>query len=73
MYNRFKADIFSLGVRLYDLYIGNKPFKETLKTDSSYKFIIHRNYNNYWTTIASDLKGIKNSKDLMILKIYIIK
>ena len=38
LYDGIKADIFSLGVILFNLYIGNAPFGEPKKTS---KFYIH--------------------------------
>ena len=67
LYDGYQADIFSLGVILYKLYNGNKPFKESSKKDHFYQYIMDEDYKNYWKKITPGLKGIKdfeNFKDL---------
>jgi len=65
LYNGFKADIFSLGVILFNLYTGKNPFfKLPIKEDKIYKYIFHENYPKFWETITINLEGNENLKDL---------
>ena len=69
-YNGIEADIFSLGVILFNLYIGKAPFGEPLKSSKFYSNIIFGDYPKYWALITDDLKGhMKNLKIQKILKI----
>ena len=56
-YNGIKADIFSLGVVLFNLVTGKAPFKENSKDkDEYYKLIpsdLNGNYDAYWNKINS--------------------
>ena len=62
-YDGYKADIFSLGVILFNLYTGKPAFKTHTIIDSEYKYIKHGNYESYWKTVTPGLKGIKDLKD----------
>ena len=63
LYDGYKADIFSLGVILFNLYTGNRPFIEPSKKDDFYQYIMDEDYKNYWKNITPGLKGIKDLKD----------
>ena len=62
-YDGYKADIFSLGVILYNLYTGKKPFQDHTIIDSKYKYIKHGNYEIYWNKVTGGLEGIKDLED----------
>ena len=47
-YDGIKNDIFSLGVLLFVITIGNFPFESPTYSDEKYKFIIKGNYNRFW-------------------------
>ena len=51
LYDGYKADIFSLGVILYNLYTGNRLFIEPSKKDHFYQYIMDEDYKNYWKKI----------------------
>ena len=63
LYNGFKADIFSLGVILFNLYTGKSPFQLPLKIDKDYKYIFQGDYKSYWANITETLKGNENLND----------
>ena len=69
-YDGFKADIFSLGVILFILYTGKKPFKKqiNIKYDPFYNYIKHGNYEQFWNNFTVDLKGIKDLDDFKDFK-----
>jgi serine/threonine protein kinase len=48
-------DIFSLGVTLFVIVLGKKPFKFANNEDFLYDLIIHNNYETYWDKV---LKGV---------------
>ena len=65
-YDGFKADIFSLGVCLFIMVIGNYPFIDGLKVDKYYKFIASKKaYNKvkYWELVGAQ-STTKNFKSL---------
>lgn len=47
-YDGVLADIFSLGVVLFVLVMGFYPFDKPNITDSKYKLIIKKDFNNFW-------------------------
>jgi serine/threonine protein kinase len=47
-FDGIKNDIFSLGVLLFGITIGNFPFQRTSYSDEKYKFIIKKNYKRFW-------------------------
>ena len=63
LYDGFKADIFSLGVILFNLYTGKNPFKGHTILDSKYQYIIDGNYEQYWKEVTGGLEGIKDLED----------
>ena len=68
LYDGIKADIFSLGVILFNLYIGNAPFGEPKKTSKFYINIILGDYPKYWEAITNALKGHEKFDDLKDFK-----
>ena len=46
--NGEKADIFSLGVVLFNLVAKKFGFQTSQKNDSLYKLIIDKNFDKYW-------------------------
>ena len=62
---QFKADIFSLGVILFNLVTCKYGFNSATKIDPFYIDIIQGNYENYWKNISPLIKGVsKEFKDL---------
>jgi serine/threonine protein kinase len=51
-------DIFSLGVTLFIIVLGKKPFKLASEDDFLYDMIIHHSYDAYWEKI---LKNVNNA------------
>ena len=47
-YDGKKNDVFSLGVLLFVITIGDFPFESATYSDDKYKFIIKGRYNNFW-------------------------
>lgn len=52
-YNGAKADIFSLGVLLFNLVTNKFPFKKAHISDLYYKFIIKKSYSSFWNILSS--------------------
>ena len=57
-YNGIKCDIFSLGVILFCLVFKSFPFSSATKSNSLYKLIFRKKYNEYWEEIGNK-NGIK--------------
>ena len=47
-FDGIKNDVFSLGVLLFGITIGNFPFQRASYSDEKYKFIIKKNYKRFW-------------------------
>ena len=60
-----KIDIFSLGVILFLLVVGEFPFEEPNKDDECYKYIIEQNWDEYWKLIDPENKFSENFKNLI--------
>ena len=65
-YDGRKNDIFSLGVLLFVITIGDFPFHSTTYSDEKYKFIIKGRYNKFWEffdyiDISDEFKDLINS------------
>ena len=61
-----KSDIFSLGVTLFIIVTGFKPFNSTKRCDNLYRKIWRRNYDSYWNDLPiKSLELSKNFKELM--------
>ena len=62
-----EADIFSLGVVLFNLVTGKPGFFTSNKDDRFYKFIYQKNYENYWKALKEFIKGVSQEfKNLYI-------
>lgn len=59
-----KNDIFSLGVLLFAITIGNFPFHRTSYSDEKYKFIIKKKYERFWEFFDS-IEISEEFKDLI--------
>jgi len=64
LYDGIKSFIFSLGVILFNLYIGNAPFQLPLKNNYFYTNIFLGDYPNYWALITYSLEGHEKFNDL---------
>ena len=56
-YSGEKADIFSLGVILFNLITGVNGFTTSSNNDIYYKFIKDGKINEYWDNIAQSLQN----------------
>ena len=69
-YLGIEADIFSLGVVLFNIVTGKFGFGYSLKNDNLYSYIAARSYNSYWNKISSMIPNVSNYsnefKDLYI-------
>ena len=59
-YSGEKADIFSLGVILFNLVTGVNGFKTSTNNDYHYKSIMDGKINLYWEKVAYSLKNANN-------------
>ena len=65
-YNGIKNDIFSLGVLLFVITIGDFPFESATYSDEKYKFIIKGRFTKYWEffnyiNISDEFKDLINN------------
>ena len=65
-YDGIKNDIFSLGVLLFVITIGDFPFESATYSDEKYKFIIKGRFNKFWEffnhiDISNEFKDLINS------------
>ena len=65
-FNGIKNDIFSLGVLLFVITIGDFPFESTTYSDEKYKFIIKGRFSQYWEffnyiNISDEFKDLINN------------
>ena len=65
-YDGIKNDIFSLGVLLFVITIGDFPFKSGTYSDDKYKFIIKGRFNKFWEffdfiNISDEFKDLINN------------
>ena len=63
-----KADIFSLGVLLFNLVTGKFGFISSKRNDPFYIYIISKNFNKYWSLLKKHIKfpPSQDFKDLYI-------
>jgi len=62
-----KSDIFNLGVLLFTMVTGGRPFFQLNQFDPFFKYIFHKDKNNYWRFVdkATKTKLSVNFKDLV--------
>ena len=65
-YDGIKNDVFSLGVLLFVITIGEFPFETATYSDEKYKFIIKGRFNQFWEffnyiEISEEFKSLINS------------
>ena len=65
-YDGIKNDIFSLGVLLFVITIGDFPFETATYSDEKYKFIIKGRFNHFWEffnyiDLSNEFKDLINS------------
>ena len=69
-YNGSKADIFSLGVILFNLVVGMFGFMEAKSNDKYYRWIMANQIDKYWSSLATaqinHLNFSQQFKDLYI-------
>ena len=63
-FDAIKSDIFSLGVLLFVITIGNCPFLNASFSDETYRYIIKKNYERFWE-FFSDIEISEEFKDLI--------
>ena len=70
IYTGIEADIFSLGVVLFNLVTGKFGFLTSYKKDKFYSNILKRNYEIYWNDLSKEFSFInelsKEFKDLYL-------
>lgn len=59
-YNGICNDIFSLGIVLFIIVYGMRPFRTSLKTDNFYKLICKGDWETYWYHIEKSLVSNAN-------------
>ena len=65
-----KSDIFALGVSLFIIVSGVKPFNSSKRNDNLYKKIWRKNYDSYWNEF-SHCELSKSFKDF-IMKFFVL-
>ena len=63
-YNAVKNDIYSLGMLIFVITIGDFPFQKASFSDEKYKFIIKKNYDRFWECF-NDIEISDEFKDLI--------
>ena len=71
-YNGEKADIFSLGVILFNLVSGRKGFERPTKEDPFYWYIMAGNIPQYWIKLYSRIGNMNFSDDFKDLYISMV-
>ena len=67
--NGVKADIYSLGILLFNLVTGKYWFIFANYVDNLYKYIIEKNYELFWTVVKSNKTNKKLSEEFK--KLYV--
>ena len=62
-YFGIEADIFSLGVVLFNIVTGKYGFKLSLKNDNYYSYVAARSYKSYWDKLSSIIPNVSNYSD----------
>ena len=65
-----KSDIFALGVCLFIIVTGFKPFNNSKRTDNFYKKIYRKNYDNYWNDLPFNTSDLSKSFKDIIIKFF---
>lgn len=68
-YDGFKVDLFSLGIILFAIVVGNFPFQMTKRKDKTFEMIRKKRFNDFWkevekftqVTYTEALKDLFNS------------
>ena len=53
VYDGKKADLFSAAVVMFILVRGIFPFKEALKEEFFFNYLVNKNYTDYWKKVES--------------------
>ena len=72
VYNGSKADIFSLGVILFNLVTGIKGFQEATNTDPYYRYIRNNHINEYWNQLFKKINNINLSQEFKELEWFLL-
>ena len=67
-YDGIKADIFSLGVILFNLTSGKIGFFEANRKDEYYRYIITHHHELYWKKVQKQIGEISNELKTLYLK-----
>ena len=64
-YDGIKSDIFSLGVLLFVIKVGKFPFNMSNYLDKRYRYILEKNYDQFWQgfkkdNLSNDFKDLIN-------------
>jgi serine/threonine protein kinase len=65
-----KSDIFALGVTLFIIICGYKPFNNAKRTDNYYKKIYRKNYDSYWNEFPFNTNDLSKSFKDMIIRFF---
>lgn len=64
-YSGMKTDVFSLGVILFVMVLGVKPFRHASKYDQNYRMLRHKRYEIFWDHQFGKYALTDEFKDLM--------
>ena len=71
-YDGFKVDIYSIGVLMYEMYMGQPPFPYTTSNEDEYSQMILKGLNNETHFNQTFYGDIKNKEDCELIKDLII-
>ena len=71
-YNGSKADIFSLGVILFNLVTGIRGFNEAKINDKFYRYILNNHINEYWNNLPNEINNLNLSQEFKDLYIRMV-